>query len=190
MEYFKSLSMLFNKIRATGTHARRLTLPRAFSKTVRQLRGLRERKNRVFLIGNGGSAAIANHLATDLLKNGGLRAFTFNETSLITCVSNDFGYESVFAKPLEIAMGKGDMLIAISSSGQSRNIIEAALVAKKKGCCVVTLTGFDAKNHLRTLGDTNFYVPSLSYGFVETVHAAICHCLADLLIRAHAKRPL
>lgn len=187
MDYFKTLSALFRKIRVTGANTKPLSLETAFAQTVKEVRALDKRRGQVFVIGNGGSAAIASHLATDLLKNGGLRALTFNETSLITCLSNDLGYEFVFARPLEICLKKTDLLVAISSSGKSKNILAAVLTAKKRKSFVVTLSGFDSKNSLRSMGNINFYVPSFSYGFVEIAHSAICHCLADIVTSSHVQ---
>ncbi len=138
--------------------------------------------NKVILIGNGGSASIASHIATDLLKNAQIPAMTFNDSALITCLSNDLGYETVFEKPIEAFSAKGDILFAISSSGKSKNILNAVKKAAAKGCFLITLSGFDNKNPLRKMGGINFYLPSFSYGYVEIAHLAICHCIADILI--------
>lgn len=137
---------------------------------------------KIFFIGNGGSAAIASHMAADFLKNAGLPAVLFNDPSLITCLSNDLGYEYVFQRPLDLLSRKGDILFSISSSGMSKNILNAARNAKKKGCFLITLTGFSESNHLRRLGDINFYLPSAKYGFVETIHHYICHCIVDRML--------
>ena len=138
--------------------------------------------NKVILVGNGGSVSIASHIATDLLKNGLVPSLAFNDASLITCVSNDLGYEHVFRKPIELIARKGDIVIAISSSGKSKNILSAAKEAKKKGCFLVTLSGFKKSNLLRKLGNINYYVPSNSYGYTEITHLTICHSLADKVI--------
>jgi D-sedoheptulose 7-phosphate isomerase len=137
---------------------------------------------RIFFIGNGGSAAIASHMATDYMKNGGMRALAFNDSSLLTCLSNDYGYGHVFEQPVRRFAERGDLLVAISSSGQSENICAAAAAATERGCRVVTLSGFDAGNRLRSLGDLNFYVPSRAYGQVEILHLVVCHCILDMLI--------
>lgn len=138
---------------------------------------------KVFLVGNGGSAAIANHAAIDFWKNAGISAMSFSDSSLLTCISNDFGYEQVFAQPVGFFAGKNDVLISISSSGKSKNIREAVRAAQAKGASVITLSGFDKKNPLRKEGAQNFYVPSCEYGFVEVVHQYICHCIVDMLIK-------
>jgi D-sedoheptulose 7-phosphate isomerase len=136
--------------------------------------------NKIMFIGNGGSAAIASHLANDFSKNGGLRATAFNDSSALTCLGNDFGYEHVFAKQIELHHRPGDLLVAISSSGRSRNILNGVDAAITGGCRVATLSGFGAENELRRMGDVNFYLSSGAYGFVEIGHLALCHAVLDI----------
>src|SRR5580658_9287934 len=133
--------------------------------------------NKLIFVGNGGSAGIASHLAIDYSKNGGLRALAFNDPSALTCLGNDLGYENVFAKQLDFHARPGDMLIAISSSGRSPNILEAVKTARARDCKVVTYSGFTEDNDLRRTGDVNFYVRANKneYGFVEIAHLALCH---------------
>jgi len=137
---------------------------------------------KIISIGNGGSAAITSHMAIDFWKNGGMSAMAFNDGSLLTCISNDFGYKHVFEKPIEFFANKNDVLFAISSSGQSENILKGVQAAQLKGCSVITLSGFDMDNPLRSMGICNFYVPSHEYGSVEVVHQYICHCILDIII--------
>jgi D-sedoheptulose 7-phosphate isomerase len=137
--------------------------------------------HKMLFIGNGASAAISSHMATDFWKAGGIRALAFNDGALLTCMGNDYGYEQVFAKPIQMFGDPGDVLIAISSSGQSANILLGAQAARQKGCQVITLSGFKPDNPLRSLGDYNFYVPAQTYGAVEIVHHSICHCLLDMI---------
>ncbi len=134
---------------------------------------------KVMFVGNGGSAGIAGHLAIDFAKNGGVRSVTFNDASSLTCLGNDLGYDQVFAKQIEMQAFAGDVLIAISSSGNSKNIVNAALAAAKAKCDIITLSGFTEDNALRRLGDINFFVASGVYGFVETGHQAILHAILD-----------
>lgn len=130
---------------------------------------------RVFFVGNGGSAAIASHMAIDYAKNGGVKALAFNDSAALTCLSNDFGYEQVFAKQIEYHAKSGDLVVLVSSSGKSRNILFAASAARESNCGLLTLSGFDPHNPLRKLGDINFYIPSNDYGVVEIAHLAILH---------------
>src|SRR5205814_8667740 len=116
---------------------------------------------------NRGSPAIARHQAVDYWKNGGVAAIAFTEATLPTCISNHFGYDRVFAEPLLRPAYAGDILVAISSSGQSANILAAAAAAREMKCEVITLSGFSGTNPLRKEGEINFYVPSDSYGIVE-----------------------
>ena len=137
---------------------------------------------KIIFIGNGASAAIASHMSTDYWKNGGMRAISFNDSSLLTCISNDYGYEHVFEKPIEMFANEGDILMAISSSGKSENILRATQAARAKKCSVITFSGFAPDNPLSQLGDYNFHVPSPDYGQVEIIHLSICHCICDAII--------
>jgi D-sedoheptulose 7-phosphate isomerase len=137
--------------------------------------------NKLIFVGNGGSAAIASHMATDYSKNGGVRSLALNDGSMLTCLGNDLGYDQVFAKQLELHARAGDLVIAISSSGRSPNILNAVNAARDAKCKVVTLSGFTPDNPLRALGDINFYLASDRYGFVEIGHLTICHAVLDFI---------
>ena len=141
-----------------------------------------EANKKLIFIGNGASASISSHMSTDYWKNGGIRAIAFNDSSLLTCISNDYGYKHVFEKPIEMFADTGDILIAISSSGKSENILNGVEAARLKNCHVITCSGFETNNPLRTLGDLNFFVPSKDYGPVEILHLSILHCIVDCII--------
>ena len=115
--------------------------------------------NKIMFIGNGGSAGIASHLAIDFSKNGGLRALAFNDPSALTCLGNDLGYENVFAKQLEFHARPGDLLIAISSSGRSPNILGAVKTARDPRLQSRDFFRLHRDNELRRTGDVNFYRP-------------------------------
>ncbi len=134
---------------------------------------------KLMFIGNGASAAISSHMSTDFWKTGGIRAVAFNDSSLLTCLGNDFGYEYIFEKSIEMFAERGDVLVAISSSGNSENILKGVDSAKSKDCSVITLSGFKDDNPLSSMGDFNFYVPAQEYGLVEVLHHSICHCILD-----------
>ncbi len=119
-------------------------------------------------------------MATDWMKNGGFHALSLIDGAVLTCLANDLGYDQVFSKQIEMHANSGDLLIAISSSGNSHNILNAVAAARRLDAAVVTLSGFQPDNKLRQLGDINFYVPNRSYGFVEIAHLAICHAALDL----------
>lgn len=138
---------------------------------------------KTIVVGNGGSAAIASHVAVDLTKNARIRAMNFNEADLITCFANDYGYEHWMEKAIECYGEPGDVLIAISSSGQSKNILNACLAARRLGfAAIVTLSGFASDNPLRRLGDHNFFVDSRAYNLVELTHQFWLLALVDLII--------
>lgn len=143
---------------------------------------IRDRKKSVYFIGNGASASIASHISADLAKNAGIHTEVFSDLSLITAIANDIGYEEVFAEPLRRRMNAGDMLVAISSSGQSPNIIRAVSEAVNLGGTAVTISAMKKDNAIRSLGTLNFYVPASSYGGAETCHAAILHYWIDQMI--------
>jgi len=136
---------------------------------------------RLFFIGNGGSAAIASHMAVDYTKNGGVRALALNDAATLTCFANDFGYDRVFEKQLEAQATERDGVVVISSSGRSLNIVGAAAKADEIGCrYVVTLTGMNPNNKLRQMGHVNFYVPCMDYGIVEICHLTLLHSMIGM----------
>ena len=174
---------LFDQTAATDSKGEDIILCEALKRTVDIIIGMSKNNRKLIFIGNGASASIASHMATDFWKNANIRAMAFNDVPGLTCISNDFGYEHVFEKPIVMFSDPGDVLIAISSSGESENILRAAKAAKANGLTVITLSGFSAENPLRSLGDINFYVPSDAYGHVEVLHHAICHFLVDIAIK-------
>ena len=137
---------------------------------------------KLMFIGNGASAAISSHMSTDFWKTCGIRAVAFNDSSLLTCLGNDYGYEYIFEKSVDMFADRGDVLVAISSSGKSENILRGVNSAKSKECSVITLSGFKDNNPLYSAGDFNFYVPAQEYGPVEVIHHSICHCILDTIV--------
>lgn len=178
-DFFRKMQDAFDGIVATSRTGRKLDLEDALGTCRDMMLDCSARSGTFFMAGNGGSASIASHITVDLWKNAGIRSMAFNDSSLLTCLGNDLGYEQVFAAPLLKFARRGDAVALISSSGKSPNMLAAARAARKRGCRLITLTGFKPGNALRALGDVNFYVPSGEYGFVETVHAAISHALVD-----------
>jgi len=144
---------------------------------------LKKNKRKIIIAGNGGSAAIASHFSVDMTKNAGVRTINFNESDLITCFANDFGYENWVSKSLDFYLDAGDILILISSSGKSKNIINAAKVGKKlKAKSIITFSGFKKNNQLNKLGNLNFWVNSKNYNHVETAHQLILLSIVDRMI--------
>ena len=138
--------------------------------------------NKIIFAGNGGSAAMSSHLAVDLTKTAKIRGVNFNEADLITCFANDYGYENWVLQAIEHYADEGDVIVLISSSGQSDNIVNGANFAKEKGFPLVTFSGFDHDNHLRQIGDINVWVDSHSYNIVEMTHHIWLLAIVDLII--------
>lgn len=180
-DYFLTLSDLLCGVEVTARDGARLEFADAATAVMARARATHAAGDKLIFVGNGGSAAIASHMATDYSKNGGVRALALNDSSMLTCLGNDLGYERVFAKQVELYARKGDLAITISSSGRSANILNAVDAALAAGCTVVTLSGFTPDNPLRRKGEWNFYVASDRYGFVEIGHLTICHAVLDFL---------
>lgn len=183
IEYLKGLGDVLLKTEVT-VGGKSISLEEGIDKTVDLIVSHANRKKKIIFIGNGGSAAIASHQSVDYWKNGGMRAIAFNDTSLLTCIGNDYGYPQVFEKPIEMFADKDDVLLAISSSGKSENIHRGVKAARSVGCPVVTFSGFKTDNPLRGMGDINFYIPAPTgaYGFVEIAHLTLIHCFVDMII--------
>ena len=139
-------------------------------------------KGKVIIFGNGGSAAIASHLTIDFINAAKIKAMSFNDPSIITCFSNDYGYENWIDKALESYAEDRDLAILISSSGQSKNMINGAKKAKYMGLNVITLTGFLPNNPLRKLGDVNLWTDSNAYNIVEMTHNVWLLSVVDYII--------
>lgn len=140
----------------------------------------KKNKGIFFFVGNGASATMAEHLSHDCFQNADFLTETVSETSHLTAISNDVSYEDVFSYRIGKMLGGKDVLITISSSGNSPNIVKAIETAKNLGVYVVTLSGKDKDNKSRQMGDLNFYVPLPTYGLVESAHAILLHCWLDM----------
>ncbi|MCG8512026.1 MAG: SIS domain-containing protein [Rhodospirillales bacterium] len=179
-EYFANLGSMAPSTQVTDLNGKAFSVAEGIAWAIDTTRDTHASGNKVMFVGNGGSAGITSHMAIDFSKCGGVRAIAFNDASSLTCLGNDLGYENVFAQPVAMHGKAGDLLVAISSSGRSPNILNATKAAREKGCRVLTLSGFDTDNPLRSMGDMNFYVPAKSYGFVEITHLALLHTVLDL----------
>ncbi|MBN1531201.1 MAG: SIS domain-containing protein [Spirochaetes bacterium] len=184
--YYRDLIGFLNKIVANDRSGREIDFHDAVHRAVEMILALSVSGNKCMFIGNGASQSISSHISTDLLKNGGIRTMAFTDPSLLTTFSNDFGYEYVFQKPLELHADKGDIVIAISSSGKSINILNACRAARERECSIITMSGFRPDNPLKGTGDINFFVPVEEYGPVEVIHHSICHCLVDMILESNA----
>ena len=166
---------------ATDSMGLELPIDEANNRAVAILRHVRAKGKKVILVGNGGSSALVAHMSNDLCKCDEIPAIVCTEQSLLTALTNDEGYDVAYAWQVSLYGSKGDLLIAVSSSGQSKNIMKAVEAAGEKGMSVITLSGFSPDNPLRQVGELNFYMPSSLYGMVEMSHAIFCHYLTDRL---------
>ncbi len=182
-EYYKKLKKLIDSIEVTGKNGNKICFDDGIDKAMELIMERASAGKKLIFIGNGASSTISSHQAVDFWKNGRMRAIAFNDAALLTCISNDIGYENVFEKPIEMFADDGDILIAISSSGKSKNILMGVQAAKNKNCEIITLSDFDCENLLRKSGGINFYVPSCDYGHIEILHHSICHCILDCIIK-------
>ena len=145
------------------------------------IKKIKSSKKKIIIAGNGGSAAIASHFSVDMTKNGNVRCINFNESDLLTCFSNDYGYQNWTKKALNFYADKGDLIILISSSGKSKNMINAGKFTIKRNNYLVTFTGFYGKNPLSKIGKLNFVVNSRNYNHIENVHQYWLLAIVDLL---------
>jgi len=187
--FFEELRHAIDGIEATDGRARLLPLAAGVVLAADLVVAQTGAGRKLMFVGNGASAAIASHQAVDFWKTGRMRAVAFNDAAQLTCLGNDYGYAHVFEKPVEMFADAGDVLVAISSSGRSENIVKAVRMAREKRAGVVTFSGFAPDNPLRALGDVNFYVPSKSYGHVEVTHLALLHGMLDAIVDAYGAPP-
>lgn len=175
LERFNALQIAIKQLQVTARTP--ISIDQGLLDTCRFISNM---KGIVYVIGNGGSAGIASHFANDLLKALSIPAATLVDSNVLTCLANDLGYEHIYAHALKIMMKPEDVLVAISSSGQSENILKAVKVAKNIQAPVITLSGFLEDNPLRGMGNVNFFIDKSDYGLVEMGHFFILHTLIDL----------
>ena len=147
------------------------------------LKKMHSRGNKAIIVGNGGSSAIASHFSVDLTKNASVRCINFNEADLITCFANDYGFDNCIKYAIDFNGDAGDILIAISSSGKSKDIINGCNSARENNFSkIVTFSGFDENNPLKECGDLNFWIDSKAYNFVENIHQFWLLAVVDIII--------
>lgn len=177
--YRTTLGDLLGRTRVTLGPDRAVAAAEGFARWIELTKATRDAGGVHYFAGNGASATMASHMSLDAVKNGGLRAMAFNDIASLTAIGNDLGYDQTFAAPIRWHGKKEDLLIAISSSGRSPNILAAIAAAREQGLAVVTLTGIHEDNPARQAGDVNFYVPGRTYGAVECLHQILLHCWLD-----------
>lgn len=178
-DWIRTLTTILTELEVTKANHRAFALNSAFSSLISLTKSAKKNKRTIFLIGNGASASIASHISADLCKNGGLSTEVFTDLSLVTAVANDCGAEFLYSVPLQRRGKAGDILVAISSSGNSPNILKAVAMARTLKMSVITFSAMSPTNSLRSTGDLNFYVPAPTYGYAESAHSALLHFWVD-----------
>ena len=177
--YFKHLTQILSELDLSS-----------IEKFIGLLLSARKEGKNVYFIGNGGSAATASHFANDLAIGTRSKKLPFkvmsltDNSSVITAIGNDYGYEQVFVKQLEACLGSGDLLVAISASGNSPNILKAVEYTKENNGITIGLTGFDG-GELKKIVDHVIHVPTVKgdYGPVEDVHMILDHVVGNYLMQ-------
>lgn len=180
--YFNDIKDALEKTIATDANGTVLSTDAALEQWIDICEVKRKERGMFFFCGNGASATMAEHMSHDCFQNADFLTQTVSETSHLTAISNDVSYEDVFAYRIGKMLKETDMLVTISSSGNSPNVIKAIKTAKEMGVFVVTVSGKKEDNNSRKLGDLNFYVPLETYGMVESAHATLLHCWLDMYL--------
>ena len=177
-KYLQAMSSALDQTQAAlGTET--ADLQQALVRSVEILKGVQAANGTQFFLGNGASAAFAEHMALDWTKNGGIRSQNPSSSVLLTALANDISFQDSFATYLDRYARPGDVVVTISSSGNSENVVRAIATARKMNCKVITLSGLKPDNTSRKLGDVNFYVPARTYGIVECAHQVLLHMMID-----------
>ncbi len=167
--YSKSISDLLNSIDTN-----------LIDESVELIKKKIKTNNTVYIVGNGGSASIASHVSVDFIKVAKVKSLTFNNSNLITCYANDYGYENWVKEAIKAYCLIDDLVILISSSGTSPNILNAAKYCNDTNIDLITLSGFNRDNELNNLGKVNFHVDSKNYNYVEMTHHIILVSIVDI----------
>ena len=171
-QYNKSIYELINNVNAN-----------LIEQSVQLIQRSIHNKSKVYIVGNGGSASIASHVSVDFTKVARVPSFTFNNSNLITCFANDYGYENWVVEAVKAYTNTNDLIILISSSGTSKNIVNAAQYCKDNNIDLITLSGFNKDNPLSTLGNVNFHIESTEYNYIEMSHHIILLALVDIFVK-------
>ncbi|MGL1887867.1 MAG: SIS domain-containing protein [Reichenbachiella sp.] len=179
MDYLTSLSQLSQNTECHYNDAK-LSISESMCKVVELTQDLQERKGRMFIVGNGASAAFANHMALDWSKNGKVNTYSLSDSALLSALANDFSYESAFEEFLKIEhANSNDIVITVSSSGNSPNIVKTLEYCEENGITTVGFSGLKESNKTRSLATHSLYVPAKTYGMVECIHQILLHMWLD-----------
>jgi D-sedoheptulose 7-phosphate isomerase len=177
--YFKSINQ--GLVESLYYANQQLSEPELFFQTIKGiLKKLRESNNKIYFFGNGASAAFANHMALDFSKNGKILSRSLSDSALLTALSNDYSYENAMMEYLKIeGVVKNDLVITISSSGNSPNIVSVLNYCKENNIKSLALSGLKKENKSISLADYSIYVPMKTYGMVECIHQIFLHLILD-----------
>ena len=178
-KYFESINQ--GLIDSEYYYNKKLIKPDEFFDLIGQLLNhLKKNQNRIFFIGNGASAAFANHMALDFSKNGKILSRSLSDSALLTALSNDYSYESAMVEYLKIEeVGENDFIVTISSSGNSPNILNVLNYCKDYNIKSLALSGLKRDNKSISIADFSIYVPMKTYGMVECIHQVFLHLILD-----------
>ena len=152
------------------------------TETIKMIKKTIAQKGTIYIVGNGGSASIASHVSVDFAKVSRIKSSTFNNANLITCFANDYGYENWLKAAIKYYTKTNDLVVLLSVSGKSKNLINAANFCKKKKIKLITITGAKKNNPLSKKGTINYWINSKAYNIVETVQMAILSSIVDRTI--------
>jgi D-sedoheptulose 7-phosphate isomerase len=140
---------------------------------------VKKKKSKILVFGNGANISLASHFATDMTKNGKITTSSFNDGNLITCFSNDYGFENWIQNTIKYYSSKNDLIILLSASGTSKNIIKAAKYCYKNKFRCVSIYGFNKKNNLSKYCGLNIWIDAKSYNLIEIAQAVILLSIVD-----------
>lgn len=181
-DYFKTIEQAIGNILITNQQESIIDRSTAFKLIADRIENTKKKAGLIFFAGNGASATMAEHMSHDFFQNAEVNTQTCSETSHITAIGNDYGFDEVFSYRIGRILGKQDILITISSSGNSENVVKALKTARDRESFIITLSGKMQENVSRKSGDINIYVPLSTYGLVESAHAVILHAILDFYL--------
>ena len=178
-KYVNSLSECLAEMIVTNIDGQEIEQESSFLKLCNYSSSVQNSGLTQYFCGNGASASFSDHMALDWSKNANVSSISFGSSALYSAIGNDLGFTKIFSEPIGWHAKRGDILVAISSSGNSPNIIQAIKTAREKEMSVITFTGLRPVNQVRGMGDLNFYIPARTYGTVECAHQVLLHIWID-----------
>ena len=145
-----------------------------------ELKKIKKNNNKILIFGNGAGAAISSHFSSDLAKTLKIKAYSFDNSAQITCFGNDYNFENWISKTLEVYLNKNDLVILLSASGNSKNMLKAANYLNKKKINFYSITGFNKNNKLNTKSSKYIWINSKSYNHIEVIQSMILLSSLDL----------